>query len=116
MGCAGSTFEEDVFGSSNIEVPDALPALQSALEAQGFVAGQAQHGGNAATEPEEWGMTVHQFLAFIGACRNTATWAQLKKKNSYVSGYDLCDHFAVLCVARADLRSKTCAVNMNMKP
>lgn len=59
------------------------------------------HGGNAAVEPERWGMTKAQMRQFIKACMLTREWEELAvqgsqyKEAGHVNGYDLCSSYVV---------------------
>lgn len=59
------------------------------------------HGGNAAVEPERWGMRKAQMRQFIEACMLTREWEELAaqgnqyKKAGHVNGYELCSSYVV---------------------
>ena len=82
--------------------PPLIPTLQDILP-RPPVPG---HGGNGTQPPEKWGITVLQFLEFVGACKATAEWARLfaegmtwcaegKAAPACVTGYEVCNKFVI---------------------
>ena len=77
------------------------------------------HGGNAAVDPVDWGMTVAQLLLFVEACMATKAWDELSqsternKENGHVNGYQLCNSYV-----KPWTKGTGCSVSllMNTKP
>merc|ERR1712050_307664 len=60
---------------------------------------ETTHAGNREVPPDEWGMTMRQFMQFLNSCKATPEWQDIRRKIGFegkcghVSGYDLCEHF-----------------------